>query len=55
MEKARADKIITEYMKKLYGFALPKTSSIDSAEELASRITEERLIHYTVEKISIYV
>lgn len=41
MEKSRADKIITEYYKKLYGFALSKMTDIDKAEELASRITLE--------------
>lgn len=41
MEKQNADLIITEYYKKLYGFALSKTSNIDKAEELASRITLE--------------
>ncbi len=41
MEKSRADKIITEYYKKLYGFALSKITDIDKAEELASRITLE--------------
>ncbi len=41
MEKSRADKIITGYYKKLYGFALSKMTDIDKAEELASRITLE--------------
>lgn len=41
MEKSRADKIITEYYKKLYGFALSKMTDINRAEELASRITLE--------------
>lgn len=41
MEKSMADRIITEYYKKLYGFALSKTADIGKAEELASRITLE--------------
>ena len=41
MEKEQADGVITEYMKKIYGFALSKTMDIDKAEELASRITFE--------------
>ncbi len=38
MEKQLADRIIAEYARKLYGFALAKTHSIDKAEELAARI-----------------
>ena len=41
MDKEYVDKIITEYIKKIYGFALSKTMNIDEAEELASRITFE--------------
>ena len=41
MEKEKTDKIITDYMKKIYGFALSKTKNIDKAEELASRIVFE--------------
>lgn len=41
MEKSRADKIITDYYKKLYGFALSKMTDINKAEELASRIVLE--------------
>ena len=41
MEKSIADRIITEYYKKLYGFALSKMTDINKAEELASRITLE--------------
>lgn len=41
MEKSIADRIITEYYKKLYGFALSKMTDISKAEELASRITLE--------------
>ena len=41
MEKSIADRIITEYYKKLYGFALSKMTDIGKAEELASRITLE--------------
>jgi len=39
MDKLYADKIITEYMEKIFGFALSKTMNTDKAEELASRIT----------------
>ena len=39
MDKTYADKIITEYMEKIFGFALTKTMNTDKAEELASRIT----------------
>lgn len=41
MTKEQTDRIISEYTKKIYGFALSKTSSIERAEELASRITLE--------------
>lgn len=41
MDKETADNLITKYNKKLFGFALSKTSCIDKAEELASRITLE--------------
>ena len=41
MKKQLADRIITDYYEKLFGFALSKISNIDKAEELASRITLE--------------
>lgn len=41
MDKAFADKMISEYQKKFFGFALSKCSSLYEAEELASRITCE--------------
>ena len=41
MEKQVADKIIAEYLKKLYGFAVTKTFSIDEAEELSEQIVLE--------------
>ncbi len=41
MEKAAADRIITEYVSKIYGFALSKTGNSRAAEELASDITYE--------------
>ena len=41
MDKQQADAIITEYMKKIYGFALTETKDIDLAEELAATITFE--------------
>jgi len=41
MDKEICDKLICEYMGKIYGFAVTKTSTVDKAEELASRITLE--------------
>jgi RNA polymerase sigma factor (sigma-70 family) len=39
MKKSETDKIISEYVKKLFGFAVSKLNSIDEAEELAAEIT----------------
>jgi len=39
VDKTRADKIVTEFMEKIFGFALSKTYDSDKAAELASRIT----------------
>ena len=39
MNKYDADKIISSYVKKLFGFAMSKLSKIDEAEELAAEIT----------------
>jgi len=41
MEKLKADRIITEYLKKIYGFAFKKAFSYDEADELASLMTAE--------------
>lgn len=41
MDKPQADRIIKDYIKPLYGFALNKTGNIAEAEELAGRITLE--------------
>ena len=41
MEKQIVDKIILEYLNKIYGFAIKKTYSYSEAEELCSDITEE--------------
>ena len=41
MDKQSADRIITEYLQKIYGFALSKTADTYEAEELASDITYE--------------
>ena len=41
MDKQKADQIITEYMQKLYGFAIKKTYSYDEAEELCAEIIKE--------------
>jgi len=38
LRKIEADRIIEEYVKPLYGFAMNKTRNINEAEELASRI-----------------
>lgn len=38
MEKQKADQIITQYLKKIYGFAVKKAFSYDEAEELCSEI-----------------
>ncbi|HBS44751.1 MAG TPA: RNA polymerase subunit sigma-24 [Paenibacillus sp.] len=41
MNKQHADRVIKDYIKSLYGFALNKTGTIAEAEELAGRITLE--------------
>lgn len=41
MDKQKADKIITEYMQKIYGFAMKKAFSYDEAEELCADIIKE--------------
>ena len=41
MDKQNADRIITEYLQRIYGFALSKTRDSYEAEELASDITYE--------------
>ena len=41
MNKQTADKIITEYLSKIYGFAVKKAFSYDEAEELCSDIIQE--------------
>ncbi len=41
MDKQRADQIITEYLQKIYGFAIKKSFSYDEAEELCSQIIHE--------------
>ena len=41
MEKQEADKIIAEYLQKLYGFAIKKSYSYEEAEELCSEIILE--------------
>ncbi|MCH5261095.1 MAG: hypothetical protein J1F18_15200, partial [Lachnospiraceae bacterium] len=41
MDKQKADQIITEYMQKLYGFAIKKTYSYDEAEDLCAEIIKE--------------
>ena len=39
MKKQDADKLISSYIKKLFGFAMSRLSKIDEAEELAAEIT----------------
>ncbi|MCM1022877.1 MAG: RNA polymerase sigma factor [Prevotella sp.] len=41
MDKREADRIIGEYVQKLYGFALNRTGNPDEAEELSARIIAE--------------
>ena len=41
MEKQKADKIITDYLNKIYGFAIKKSYSYDEAEDLCSEIILE--------------
>ena len=41
MKKQQADKLIVEYLPKIYGFAMKKTFSYQEAEELSSDIVEE--------------
>lgn len=41
MDKQKSDMIITEYLQKIYGFAIGKSFSYDEAEELCSDIISE--------------
>ena len=41
MEKQKADQIITNYSKKIYGFAMKKAFSYDEAEELSAQMVSE--------------
>jgi len=41
LKKENVDKIITKYLKKIFGFSLKKTGNIEKAEELSSQITFE--------------
>ncbi|PWM21652.1 MAG: hypothetical protein DBX53_05760 [Clostridiales bacterium] len=41
VDKQKADQIITEYLKKIYGFAIKKSYSYDEAEELCAEIVCE--------------
>ncbi len=41
MNKQQADKLIVEYLPKIYGFAMKKAFSFEEAEELSSDIVEE--------------
>ena len=38
MEKQKADQVITQYLNKIYGFAINKSFSFDEAEDLCSEI-----------------
>ncbi len=59
MNKQNADKVISEYVKKLFGFAMSGLSKIDEAEELAAEITlqvyESLLKQDNVENIDGYI
>ena len=39
MKKQEADKLISSYIKKLFGFAMSRLSKIDEAEDLTAEIT----------------
>lgn len=41
MEKQKVDQIITDYLQKIYGFAIKKSYSYDEAEDLSSEIVLE--------------
>ena len=41
MDKRKADEIITQYLQKIYGFAVKKSFSFDEAEDLCSDIVQE--------------
>ncbi len=41
MDKQRADQIITEYLQKIYGFAIKRAYSYDEAEEICAEIIQE--------------
>lgn len=59
MRKEVVDEIVTEYLQKIYGFALSKTGKIDMAEELASQIVLDvyvSLLKYNnIENINGYI
>ena len=40
MEKAEADRMIKEYLPKIYGFAMKRAFSYDEAEDLAGGVEE---------------
>ena len=41
MDKTKVDGIITEYLEKIYGFAIKKSFSYEEAEELSAEIVKE--------------
>ena len=41
MNKQKADKILTEYLPRIYGFAVKKSFSYDEAEEICADIVKE--------------
>ena len=41
MDKQQADKLITEYFQKIYGFAVSKSFSYAEAEDLCGDIVQE--------------
>ena len=50
MKKQQADKLIVEYLPKIYGFAMKKTFSYQEAEDLSSDIVEEVYLSLLSEK-----
>ncbi|MBO5212257.1 MAG: sigma-70 family RNA polymerase sigma factor [Clostridia bacterium] len=44
MEKEKVDRIITDYLQKIYGFSVKKSHSYDEAEEICSQIVEQMYI-----------
>lgn len=54
MDKLKADRLITEYLEKIYGFAYKKAFSHDEAEEISSFLVERVYISLLEYKEEIY-